>query len=215
MREFGCVEALVGGFDLEASLGQAFTQFGPWAYVMVFVAVAFQTANPVGAAVPGNPLLFLVGLLAKTTEGVSLPVLWTILCCAAFLGNLVGYGTGKWSGPKIFKIQKFAEQEEKMRNFFGRHGSKAVVLAFFIPFVRCFLPIFAGFSKMPVGAFVLGSLLGALSWVSVFLWAGYAFGEIPAVRQNLEIAILAIGVLVVGRIAFAARSRKVHAASAE
>lgn len=195
----------MGGFELETELGNLFQTLGPGAYALLFGAVLLQTANPVGAAVPGNPLLFVLGLLNKTSLGAPLPGLIAGLAVAAFLGNLIGFASGKWLGPKAFASPKARPFEAKVDAFFAKHGDKAVGLAFFLPFVRCFMPLFAGAGQMPWPRFVLFSALGATAWTAVFLTAGYSFGELPAVRQNLEAAVLVIGALVIVKIALEAR----------
>ncbi len=184
------------GLDLEGMLSQSFAQFGVMAYLFAFLIVFVQTANPIGAAVPGSPVVFILGLLGRTTEGVSALLLFAVLGLGAFLGALAGYKSGDWLGPRAFESRRFASYKPRLESFFNRHGSKAVAIAFFLPFIRCFMPLFAGASTMGRGSFIAFAALGSFSWIGVFLSAGFLFGEVPLIRRNLDIAILVVGVLV-------------------
>lgn len=195
----------MGGWDLEAAVGQMFAQWGWWAYGALFLAVLLQTANPLGAVVPGNPLLFVVGLLAKSAAQVPLLAIIAIVGLGAAVGNGLGYATGQFLGARTFQRPRWKSQEPKIQRFFEKHGGRAVFFAFFLPFVRCFVPIFAGSARIPFHRFASGSLLGAFVWSGTFCTAGYLFGEVPAVRQNLELAILAIGAVAIGKMVLSAK----------
>jgi len=193
----------MGGGNLERTLGDLFAQFGIWAYALLFLVVFVQCANPLGATMPGNPLVFVLGLLGRSTPGVSPWALIAVLGSGAFLGNLVGYLSGRKLGASAFRNPKMKVYEEKCQEFFAKHGPKAIFVGFFVPFVRCFLPLFAGVSGMAWRAFVGFSFAGAFTWVSTFVLIGFAFGEIPAVRQNLEYIVLGINAYVVFRLGLA------------
>lgn len=199
------------GLDLRGALEQGFQTLGPWAYVLLFAAFFFQTATPVGAALPGNPLVFVLGLLAKTSLGVSWAVMAGLIACAASLGAFAGYLTGRRFGPRIeawlTTRSGGSGWQARLEAFFARHGTRAVAAAFLVPFVRNFAPTFAGWSGMPFRTFAFSSLVGAALWSSLFLGAGYAFGELPWVEENLELAILGVAAVLGLRVWLGSRRR--------
>ncbi len=199
------------GLDLERLLSQTFAQLGPTAYAIAFALVFVQTANPIGAVVPGSPTVFILGLLGRTTEGVSAGLLFGVLSLAAFSGALAGYKSGAWVGPRAFESPRVSSFKPRLENFFDQHGAKAVAIAFFLPFIRCFMPLFAGASQMKRGPFVAFSALGAFAWIGVFLAAGFLFGEFPLIRRNLDTAILLIGLLVGVKILIESRRQRILA----
>lgn len=193
------------GFDFERTVAHVFEQWGFWAYLALFLAVFVQTANPLGAVIPGNPLLFLVGLLSKSLVSVSLVGVILFVALGAFLGNGAGFLTGRFAGTKLLARPRWQRHQARVQEFFARHGSRAVLLAFFLPFVRCFVPLFAGGSGFEGRQFAITSCFGALAWSATFCSAGFFFGEIPLVRQNLELAVLVIGAVVAVKMAISLR----------
>ena len=174
-------------------------------YVGVAVTIFAESGLFFGAFLPGDSLLFTVGLLSS--QGVfSLPLMWVIVVSMAILGDNVGYAFGKIVGPKIFnkKDSLLFRQSHvtSAREFYDRHGKKAIVLARFVPIIRTFAPIIAGVAGMHYRTFVLFNIIGGFIWGTLMLLAGYSVGRyIPGADKYLEYIIIGIIVLSVLPIA--------------
>jgi membrane-associated protein len=168
--------------------------------LLLLTAIVFaESGLLVGFFLPGDSLLFIAGFLTSDAGGNRLPPLPIVLLCvfvAAFIGDQVGYIFGKRVGPALFRRpdSRFFRQEhlQKAEGFFERHGSKTIVLARFVPIVRTFAPIVAGAGSMPYRTFVVYNLVGALLWAIGVTLAGYYLGQIDVVKDNIEIALVAI-----------------------
>jgi len=128
-----------------------------------------------------------------------------LLVAAALSGDNVNYWIGRWAGPKVFRQEDarwFSRRHlERTHAFYERHGGKAIVIARFVPIVRTYVPFVAGIGAMPYARFLAFSVAGALLWVSSLSLAGYWFGNIPVVKENLAAAIVVIVALSVMPIA--------------
>jgi membrane-associated protein len=182
---------------LDKHLVQLLAQYDTWIYAILFLVIFAETGLVVTPFLPGDSLLFAVGALAAvdTSGKLSAPLLSVMLPAAAVLGNLVNYGIGRAIGPPAFsgryrllKVEYLRRTEE----FFQRYGGMAVALSRFMPIIRTFAPFVAGVGKMPYARFVAYNLLGGISWVLLFLWGGYLFGNIPVIKQNFGIVTIAI-----------------------
>ena len=192
------------------------------AYLLLFAVVFAETGLVVTPFLPGDTLLFAAGLLSNTKEGEAGFNLWIVLAVltlAPLCGDTVNYHIGKWLGPRVFKNDKskFLKREnlQKTHEFFERHGGKAIILARWVPIVRTFAPFVAGMGAMEYRHFFRYSVAGAFIWVWICTLAGYFFGGIPIVKQNFEIAMLAMLLLTGGPMVFEAwrHSRKPKATS--
>jgi membrane-associated protein len=118
------------------------------------------------------------------------------LLIAAILGDTVNYGIGKWIGPRVFHFEdsRFFKREYLMKAhaFYEKYGGRAIILARFIPIVRTFAPFVAGVGTMNYAKFIVYNITGAILWVGLFVGAGYFFGNLPFVRQNIKVVILGI-----------------------
>lgn len=196
------MEILLALWDLAAHVDRHLSQFlvqhGGWAYALLFAIVFCETGLVVTPFLPGDSLLFVVGTLAAS-GGLSLPGSAMLLVCAALCGDNVNYWIGRGLGPRVFHFPQsrwFNRRAlEATHAFYERHGGKTVVIARFLPIVRTFAPFVAGIGSMHYLRFLAFSLAGALLWVGSLTLAGYYFGSIPVVRQNLSLAILAVIVL--------------------
>ncbi len=178
-------------------------QFGPWLYVILFLIIFCETGLVVTPFLPGDSLLFAVGALAAIVPqpgafGLNIWVLLIILIIAAILGDSVNYWIGKMFGNKL--PQKFPrlikpQHIQKTHDFYERYGGKTIIIARFVPIVRTFAPFVAGIGKMTYSRFMLFNVSGALLWIGLLLPAGYFFGNLPWVKKNFSVVVLAIIIL--------------------
>lgn len=166
--------------------------YGAWVYVLLFVIVFAETGLVVVPFLPGDSLLFVGGALAATgaMDGWTLAGL---LFVAAVTGNTLNYLIGSYIGPKVFEHNWRFLDKNALRithEFYERHGGKTVVLARFIPVVRTFAPFVAGVSAMSMRRFQVYNMIGALIWVALLVGSGYLFGNMPIVKQYLNVIVL-------------------------
>ena len=179
---------------LDRHLGDFVQAHGASTYGFLFAIIFLETGVVVTPFLPGDSLLFACGALAAT--GSMDPIaLFALLATAAILGDTVNYSIGKVIGPAAFtgKI-RFLKHEHLMRThaFYEKHGGKTIFLARFVPIIRTFAPFVAGIGTMSYPRFLSYTVVGAVTWVGACLAAGYAFGNIPAVKNNFSLVILAI-----------------------
>ena len=178
-------------------LDMLFAQYGTLLYWILFLIVFAETGFVVTPFLPGDSLLFAAGMLAANSDGVLSPYLIILVCIvAAFLGNTVNYKIGNFFGPKIFEQEKirFIKKEYliKTHDFYEKHGTKAIVIGRFLPFIRTFVPFVAGVGSMDWKKFSLYNLIGAILWVTPFTLAGFFLGKVPFVEKNFEKIMLSI-----------------------
>lgn len=185
---------------LDHHLVDLLTQYHLWIYPILFIVIFAETGLVVTPFLPGDSLLFAVGALAAvdTSDTLKTPLLNLMLGLAAVLGNTTNYAIGRALGPPVFtgryrflKVEYLRRTEE----FFQRYGGLAIALSRFMPLVRTFAPFVAGVGRMPYLRFQAYNLLGGISWVTLFLWGGYLFGNIPLVKQNFGIVTILIVVV--------------------
>lgn len=169
--------------------------WGPWMYVALFIVIFCETGLVVTPFLPGDSLLFAAAAVAAR-PGAPLSI-WTLLltmAAAAVLGDTANYWIGAKLGPRLLRnpnsriLRK--EHLDRTHAFFERYGGKAIILGRFVPFVRTFAPFLAGVGAMEYGRFLGFNLVGGLAWVSLFLGAGYFFGRMPIVQENLTLALV-------------------------
>jgi membrane-associated protein len=182
---------------LDVHLVQWADVLGPWLYVLLFAVVFCETGLVVTPFLPGDSLLFAVGALAALDGSpVNIFALWLVLLVAGVCGDAVNYAIGHYFGPKVFSRQKSwflnTNHLAKTQRFYEKHGGKTIVIARFMPIVRTFAPFVAGIGSMRYRRFVVFNIAGATAWVSMFLVAGYAFGNLPSVKQHFQLVIFAI-----------------------
>ena len=205
---------------LDRHLAAFVAQHGIWVYALLFAIVFCETGLVVTPFLPGDSLLFVVGALAAA-GGMDLFTVMSVLIGAALCGDNVNYWIGRWVGPRIFQSRQSrwlnARHLERTHAFYERHGGKTIVIARFVPIVRTYVPFVAGIGTMPYLRFLAFSVLGALVWVGSLCSAGYFFGNLPVVRNNLTIVILGIVLLSIspGLVAWARRKRPLPSGSVE
>lgn len=171
--------------------------FGSLALAVACGILLIECALLIGLVLPGDSLLFIVGILLATGF-ITTPVWIAIVAMSvsAILGNLLGYWTGAKLGPKLFNKpdSRIFKQEYVVitQNFFEKHGPRAIVLARFVPVVRPVITSMAGVARMNFRVYATYSTIGGILWVVTLTLAGYFFGGIPFVADNIELVTLGI-----------------------
>jgi membrane-associated protein len=179
---------------LDRHLAEFVQAHGSSTYGLLFLIIFMETGVVVTPFLPGDSLLFACGALAATGS-LRLPVLVPLLATAAILGDNMNYWIGRTVGPRAFsQSSRFFKREHLVRTqeFYGRHGGKTVFLARFVPIIRTFAPFVAGIGTMPYPRFLAYSVAGAISWVGGCTLGGYAFGNIPLVKDNFSLVVIGI-----------------------
>lgn len=182
---------------LDSALGSAITTYGGWIYGALFAVIFCETGLVVTPFLPGDSLLFAAGAFAAT-GALNLWIVWPLLFVAAVLGDAVNYRIGLKIGARVIETGKLAGLPikkayiDKTQSYFDRYGAKTIVLARFMPFVRTFAPFVAGVGRMPASVFSFYNVVGAAAWTTLCVLGGYFFGNVPIIKKNFEIVILAI-----------------------
>jgi membrane-associated protein len=180
----------------------------------LFAIVFAETGLLVGFFLPGDSLLFSVGV-ASGSAGINVYLLALVLMCAAIIGDNVGYFLGYHAGPKIFSRPKSRffrpDHLKRTQEFYNRHGGRAIVYARFVPIVRTCTPFIAGVARMKYSRFLLFSLFGGIFWIAFMTTLGYQLGQVDIVRRNFEKVV--IGIVVLSLIPAALQARHSGAGS--
>jgi len=168
---------------------------GWWGYAMLTAIVFAETGLLVGFVLPGDSLLFTVGVVVGAGQ-LNLALILVLLSCACLLGDWSGYLLGRRAGPAIFKRKdsRFFKQEylQRTQAFYDKHGGKTIIYAKFVPIVRTFAPFVAGVANMPFRRFLAFDIFGGVGWVFSMTILGYFLGEVAIVRRNFEKFVLLI-----------------------
>jgi membrane-associated protein len=169
--------------------------YGAWIYAVLFLIVFCETGLVVTPFLPGDSLLFVAGTIAGAGE-MNVHLMAGLLVLAAVLGDSLNYAIGQYLGPRVFRYEDswFFRKAylERTHAFFERHGGKTIVIARFVPIVRTYAPFVAGIGRMQYGRFLLFNVTGALLWVVLLTYAGYLFGNVPVIKDNLTLVIVVI-----------------------
>jgi membrane-associated protein len=182
---------------LDKHLNELIQNYGVWTYLILFLIVFCETGLVVTPLLPGDSLLFAAGALAALENSpLNVGFLFVLLSVAAILGDTVNYWIGHKIGPKVFHREnvRFLKKEylDRTHQFYEKYGGKTIIIARFVPIVRTFAPFVAGIGSMSYGRFIIYNIVGGILWVAICLFAGYIFGNIPVVKQNFSLVILAI-----------------------
>lgn len=180
---------------LDTYLNLVASQYGTWIYAILFLVIFCETGLVVTPFLPGDSLLFIAGAMCASGSMDSF-LLAGLLITAAISGDSLNYLLGRTSGEKLFRNpdSKVFRRDYLLRTheFYERHGGKTVTLARFLPILRTFAPFVAGMAKMPYPRFLAFSVAGTLVWVGGLISLGYFFGNVPFIKQNLTLMIVAI-----------------------
>jgi membrane-associated protein len=183
---------------LDRHLGAVIQDYGIWTYLILFLIIFCETGLVVTPILPGDSLLFAAGAFAAIG---ALDVLWLfgLLTVAAVAGDTLNYWMGHYLGPKVFhkKDVRFLNREylDRTHRFYEKHGGKTIIIARFMPIIRTFAPFVAGIGKMTYMRFIGYNVSGGILWIASFVFGGYFFGNIPMVKRNFTLVIVAIIVL--------------------
>jgi membrane-associated protein len=205
------MDLLASFWDLIVHLDQHLetfvAQYGAWVYALLFAIVFCETGLVVTPFLPGDSLLFVAGAIAAV-GGMDIVTLTATLIVAALCGDNVNYWVGRWAGKKVFAKYINPVHLQRTQAFYERHGGKTIILARFMPIVRTYAPFVAGIGAMPYMRYLAYCVAGALLWVVSLCTAGYFFGNIPAVKNNLTVVIVVIVLISISPAIFAyAKSR--------
>jgi len=183
---------------LDVHLHDVIISYGSWTYAILFFIIFCETGLVATPILPGDSLLFAAGTFASLGS-LDPHWLFVLLTGAGILGDSVNYWIGVRVGPKIFHREdvRFLNKQHLVRAhaFYERYGGKTIIIARFIPIIRTFAPFVAGIGKMTYSRFLTFNVVGAVLWVGIFVYGGYFFGNIPIVRQNFTLVIVAIIIL--------------------
>ena len=177
---------------LDVHLAEFVAVHGAWVYALLFVIVFIETGLVVWPFLPGDSLLFVTGAIAAA-GGMDIAAVMSVLVAAALTGDNVNYSIGRWIGPRVFHYEHSRwfnpAHLKRAHDFYDRHGGKTIILARFLPIVRTYVPFVAGIGAMPYLRYIGFCVAGALAWVLSLCTAGYFFGNIPLVKNNLSVVI--------------------------
>ena len=185
---------------LDVHLAEFVAQYGVLVYAGLFAVIFAETGLVVTPFLPGDSLLFAAGALAAT-GAMDLYLVLGLIAAAAVLGNSVNYAIGRAIGPRVFAAGEGTGLQSKLLNrkhldraheFFDKHGAMAVISSRFAPIIRTFVPFVAGAARMSASKFLIYNLVGGILWTALCVGAGYAFGNVPVIKNNFSLVALGI-----------------------
>jgi membrane-associated protein len=181
---------------IDVHLDQIIRNYGVWTYAILALIVFVETGVVVMPLLPGDSLLFAAGAFAARGS-LNVALVFLVLATAAIVGDNVNYWIGRYLAPRMEKGIPFvkAKHIDKTNAFYAKHGGKTVILARFMPIIRTIAPFVAGVGAMNYRKFLPFDIFGGIVWVGTFVFAGYFFGNIPAVKERFTLVIMAILVL--------------------
>jgi membrane-associated protein len=200
--------------ELDQTLSGLALAYGPWLYALLFAVIFAETGLVVFPFLPGDSLLFIAGTVVAMS-GLNVHFLVAALIVAAVSGDSVNHTVGRIIGPKVFDKpdSRWFKQEHLRRTqaFYDKYGGVTIIIGRFVPIVRTFAPFLAGVAGMPYRKFVAFSLAGSTLWISSLVYAGYLFGNIPWVKNNLSLIV--VGIVAVSLIPVASTWWREHRAA--
>jgi membrane-associated protein len=186
---------------LDQTLVTVAGQYGPWIYALLFFVIFAETGLVVFPFLPGDSILFIAGTIVATA-GLNVHLLVALLIVAAILGDSLNYAVGHYIGPRIYDKpdSRWFKQAhlQKTQAFYDKFGGVTIIIGRFIPIIRTFAPFLAGVAGMTYRRFLSYNVVGGVMWIGLLVYAGYLFGNIPWVKQNLSLIV--IGIVIVSLI---------------
>jgi membrane-associated protein len=183
---------------LDQTLAQIAADYGPWLYALLFAIIFGETGLVVFPFLPGDSILFIAGTVVAAA-GLNVHILVTLLVLAAVLGDSLNYSIGHYIGPRVFDKpdSRWFKQEHLRRTqaFYDKYGGVTIIIGRFVPIIRTFAPFLAGVAGMSYRRFLGYNVIGGVAWVASLVYAGYLFGNIPWVKSNLTLIVVAIVVV--------------------
>lgn len=179
---------------LDKHLAELISQYGTWTYAILFLVIFCETGLVIAPFLPGDSLLFATGALAAT-GALDPNIAFALMALASVLGDNTNYTIGRFIGPRAFSGNgRFLKREylEKTQHFYDKYGGRTIIVGRFLPIIRTFAPFVAGVAKMDRRKYVPFTIIGAIFWVGLFVYAGYFFGSLPFVKNNFSIVIVVI-----------------------
>lgn len=179
---------------LDEHLATIIASYGTWTYAILFLIIFMETGFVVTPFLPGDSLLFAAGSFAALGS-LNPWLLFGLLAFAAILGDTINYTIGNYIGERAFSGNiRWLKKEylDRTEAFYAKHGGKTIILARFVPIIRTFAPFVAGVGSMTYGHFIVYNIVGGISWVAIFTFLGYFFGNLPFVEKHFELVIFAI-----------------------
>jgi len=179
---------------LDKHLNEIINQYGTLTYAILFLIVFAETGFVFTPFLPGDSLLFAAGAFAALGS-LNVHYLFFLLSIAAIIGDTVNYWIGHYIGPKLFaKNSRFLKEEylDRTHKFFEKYGGKTIIIARFVPIVRTFAPFVAGVGAMTYSKFILFNIVGGVLWCALFVYGGFFFGNLPFIKNNFSVVIIAI-----------------------
>lgn len=180
---------------IDKYLVQIVSTYGVETYFILFFIIFFETGVVIMPFLPGDSLLFAAGMVSANSD-LNVFYLFAILSVAAIIGDSVNYSIGKYFGHKIKNEHNIpfikTDHVEMTEKFYEKYGNKTIVIARFVPILRTFAPFFAGFGSLNYRSFIFYNIAGGVAWVSLFLFGGHYFGNIPIVKDNFSTAIVIV-----------------------
>ena len=185
-------------FALDQSVAHLAVQYGHWLYALLFLIIFAETGLVVFPFLPGDSILFIAGTVVATAD-LNIHVLVVVLTAAAIMGDTVNYSVGHYIGPRVFDKpdSRWFRQEylQRTQAFYDKYGGVTIIIGRFVPIIRTFAPFLAGVAGMSYRKFLSFNVIGGISWITSLVYAGYLFGNIPWVKQNLTLIVLGIVVI--------------------
>ena len=186
---------------LDQSIAVLAVQYGWWFYAVLAVVIFAETGLVIFPFLPGDSVLFLAGTVIAAA-GLNVHLLALVLILAAVAGDSVNYSVGRYIGPRVFERpdSRWLRKDHLLRTqrFYDRYGGVTIILARFVPIIRTFAPFLAGVASMPYVRFLSYNIIGGVLWITSLVYAGYFFGNIPWVKENLSLIV--VGIVVVSLI---------------
>jgi membrane-associated protein len=189
-------------FGLDKLLPQLIADYGSWVYAILFAIIFAETGFVITPFLPGDSILFVAGA-ATASSSLSVHILVVVLIAAAILGDSTNYAIGRFVGPKVFAhagqkgIWRLVRKShlERTHDFFEKYGAVAIIIGRFVPIVRTFAPFLAGVGEMSYPKFLSYNIIGGIVWITLLVYAGHLFGNIPWVKVHFHWVV--IGIIVV------------------